>query len=708
MIAVVGVLMGVVWRSPQRTDLATFWSLTVALVAAVTPLVVYLAKRSRLSGAGQGERIDLLTEALAGAVKEQWARAAAERQLLYPEPIPVRWARSCKPIAGPASVAADSVQFSPLPGLAPCRIEQLMEGDIQDLHAVYGGLGSGRLVIVGPPGSGKSGAAVLLILAALRYREQLSREAQPMVPIPVMCTFAGWDPATRPVGDWLAGQLREVCPFLAPKGGLDDAGALVAAGRVAVILDGLDEMPAALRPVALQALSRQTNVRVVILSRDAEMVDAAAQHFLEGAVALELQDIRSEVAADYLTRVQRHPPLAAWNELTDFVRRHPASPIAAALSTPLTLTLVRDTYREADDVGDLLAFCDAIGSNVSRELIEDHLLDRVLPTAYALQPGEPPPRYRIHDVERWMGYIATRMNQENARDLVWWHIRMWASSQLYVVATCLICIFMGVIVGGLGFGAKGAVIGGFAYGLYSLLGAGLLLKMRDEFPTPPSLSGPLRLRQLFSTPAVAVGMISGLVVGLIFWLVASLAFGAVKGIAAGFAFGVSSGLLGWVGGWLACATKSLPEKNYTSPLTPRTSWRHVQGLALVTGLRIALVAGLVIWLGAGLTRGLVVELGGALVVGLMGVIITPQTWPASLAFAQLALRGETPARFAFFLEDARKRGVLRTVGPTYQFRHARLQDRLAQRAASARPVPGVAMQPSATASHATIIDDLLE
>jgi hypothetical protein len=30
-----------------------------------------------------------------------------------------------------------------------------------------------------------------------------------------------------------------------------------------------------------------------------------------------------------------------------------------------------------------------------------------------------------------------------------------------------------------------------------------------------------------------------------------------------------------------------------------------------------------------------------------------------------------------FLDDARERNVLRTVGPVYQFRHARLQDRLA-------------------------------
>jgi hypothetical protein len=30
-----------------------------------------------------------------------------------------------------------------------------------------------------------------------------------------------------------------------------------------------------------------------------------------------------------------------------------------------------------------------------------------------------------------------------------------------------------------------------------------------------------------------------------------------------------------------------------------------------------------------------------------------------------------------FLEDALRRDVLRTIGPVYQFRHARLQDRLA-------------------------------
>jgi hypothetical protein len=54
------------------------------------------------------------------------------------------------------------------------------------------------------------------------------------------------------------------------------------------------------------------------------------------------------------------------------------------------------------------------------------------------------------------------------------------------------------------------------------------------------------------------------------------------------------------------------------------------------------------------------------------------TWPAALAYAQLAATWGTPVRLLRFLEDARDRNILRTVGPVYQFRHAKLQDRLAE------------------------------
>ncbi len=297
------------------------------------------------------------------------------------------------------------------------------------------------MVIVGAPGSGKSGAAVLLVLAALRHREQVPEEDRPKVPIPVMFTLHGWNPKTRPVGDWLTERLRQTYPLFAGKGGGAQAKALLVAGKVAVILDGLDEIPKELRPVALQALSEQADFRVIVLGRSAKVVAAARKGFLKGAVGLELQDVNPEVAADYLERVQLDPAPDGWRDLTGRLRHTPHTPIARALSNPLTLTLVRDTYREGDNVRKLLDFCDTTGQRVSREDIEDHLLDRVLPSAYAPRPGEAPPRYELQAAQRSLGYIAARMNQDGTRDLAWWRIPAWASRAPRRIATGLVVGF---------------------------------------------------------------------------------------------------------------------------------------------------------------------------------------------------------------------------------------------------------------------------
>ena len=83
----------------------------------------------------------------------------------------------------------------------------------------------------------------------------------------------------------------------------------------------------------------------------------------------------------------------------------------------------------------------------------------------------------------------------------------------------------------------------------------------------------------------------------------------------------------------------------------------------------------------GIVFGILYGIGFGLVWGLS----YPRTWTVSLTFAQLALRWHTPVRLLRFLDDARERNVLRTVGPVYQFRHARLQDRLAADVALDQP-----------------------
>jgi hypothetical protein len=677
-----------VWQAPHRDSLAGYGGFAVAVVVAAAGLVGWAWRTGTRAGrtAGQPD-LDQLAGQLAAAVSEQWTRAAADRGLLAPEPIPVRWATPSLALAGPASAAAGSRRFPPLPGLAPAGERLLRAGQVRDLHALYGGLGSGRLVIAGPAGSGKSGAAVLLTLAALRYRADLPAADQAAVPVPVMFTLHGWDPRSEPVRDWLAGRLAQTYPALAGRGGAGRAIALLAAGRLAVILDGLDEMTEELRAAALASLSRQASFRLVLLTRGAEMADAAAGGLLDGAAAVELQGIPPAVAADYLTRVQLDPAPPGWRELVGYLRREPGSPLARALSSPLTLTLVRDTCRGPGDASGLLEFCGTAGAAPGD--IVDYLLDRVLPAAYACRPGEPPPPFDLGTARAALGYLAARMSQDGTRDLLWWRIAGWAPAAPRRIVTGLLAallagpltgVAVGLVTGQPIFALGCGLVVGLVAGLGSAPAGGP--SARTGAPLPRQAAA-LQWRRLPRSPSLIVGISTGLGFGMSYadtlGLAVGLSLGLAVGLLLGLAFALAEGMSRPAGG--------------VSPLTPRTSWRsdraRARVIAVASSLGVGLIAGLLAatpdglgrgGLEAGLAGGLAVALGTALA----GAVVLPLSWPASLAFAQLAVRGPTPVRLMRFLEDARDRNVLRAIGPVYQFRHARLQDRLAE---PARPQP---------------------
>jgi hypothetical protein len=285
-------LLYVVWRSSHRIDLATYGAFAVPVVTLMAGWIAWAwrARSSPADPATADQYLDRVADRLAMAVQMQWERAAGERGLVA-EPIPVTWGKPSLPLAGPIAAAAGSRRYAPLPGLTPAREAQLAAGRIDDLHAVYGGLRSGRLVIAGPPGSGKSGAAVLLVLAALAHRDRVGAQDRVRVPVPVLFTAQDWNPRRQPVKEWLTGRLQETYPLFAGRTGAANAGGLIDAGKLTVILDGLDEIAEELRPVALQALN-QASFRIVVLSRTAEMASAASQRgVLQGAAAIELRAI---------------------------------------------------------------------------------------------------------------------------------------------------------------------------------------------------------------------------------------------------------------------------------------------------------------------------------------------------------------------------------------------------------------------------------
>lgn len=522
--------------------------------------------------------VGALGDLLAYAVRAQWRKAAAERVLLTPEPIPIGWSLSDLPVGSVDAAVGDPTvtpAFPPLPGQRRITQEDLRSGGgRKQLFALYAGLASGRIVVVGAPGAGKTGSAVLLVLDALDQRDHLKAKDRTRVPVPVLLTAQGWDLANCSVQDWLAARLAETYPLFQHRGGQDEAAELVASGNVALILDGLDEMDVVQRSAALHALS-DVHFRVVVLTRTQELAQIADTAWLVGAVAIQLRDVTGSQAVDYLQRARTGPAPAGWTQLLTHLRDNPDSVVARGLSTPLALTLIRDTYRPGDDVSDLL---DASSCSTADD-IEKYLIARVLPDAYTPRPGRPKPPYTEAQARQTLTFFAQQMNQDHTRELGWWQIPRWTPTRPLILTSALASVVMGVIVCvlivGLPFTLLGVLMNGgqagieqtyAAYGikqdLWTTLGKGLLgwLMFGLGVSLPLGLSfgrGDREPNRIRTWRAISMRSIltSGLVYGLVFFL------------AVGFLADLLSTVVVMFGMWLAGAFTGPPEAASTALLS---------------------------------------------------------------------------------------------------------------------------------------------
>lgn len=654
----------------------------VWLSLAVLVLLVVIVELLLIPVRTVASDVDELADRLAEAVRNQWSAAATERGLLEPTPLPIRWRRCSQPVvAGPPNTAttprATGGTFDPLPGIDRITPKQLREGTHRTLHRIYGGLASGRLILTGGPGTGKSSAAILLLLDALRYRDQIPLDQRAQVPVPVLFTLHGWDPDSTPVQEWLATKLTELPP-LTGRHGRQHATDFLTTGRIAVFLDGLDEIPESIRPTALQALSRQaTTFRLVLLSRTTELATAAHQHILTGAAALELKPLTPSDAATYLEHGLTDPPPPPWQKLIRTLNTSTNGPLACALTSPLTITLLRDIYPPTPTTTTPTGTVDELLDTTRFPHPDDithHLLDHAIAAAYTPQPGQPSPPYTPDTARHILTLIAQQLRDRNTRDLAWWTISDWIPR----TPRTLISALLGTISGGLG-GLVGGLAGGLVVDLEraltigltvgpaAMLVVGLVVGFKGtERPTPIRR---FRWRQVrwrrFPTYTLAFGLVVGLAAMLVVGLAAGLAVGLVVGLVTGF---------------MASFAEALG-----APDTPRTvrptDLRRGDTIFWLTfgltfGLTLGLALGLVGWLLDDLATGLAA--GFSLTPLVLGIAITGTgAWKATVSQIYLRLYHHAPLRLGHFLEDAHTRHLLRTVGPIYQFRHATLQDRLA-------------------------------
>ena len=116
------------------------------------------------------------------------------------------------------------------------------------------------------------------------------------------------------------------------------------------------------------------------------------------------------------------------------------------------------------------------------------------------------------------------------------------------------------------------------------------------------------------------------------------------------------------------------------PVNPSSSLRLDRRAAITYSVGYAVAAGAAAWPAYGLDP----EAGGygvtsVIVFGIafyLASFFSTASGRHMIASVWLWLQGRLPLRSTEFLDDAHTRGALRQIGAIYQFRHARLQDRL--------------------------------
>ncbi|MEU7468368.1 NACHT domain-containing protein [Streptomyces sp. NPDC044984] len=564
---------------PDRT------SMWISAISALISACAFAADLLREPGdtAPGPDRRQRATDELAEAVREQWNPEAGRRRLQDPAPLNVRWTRVGPPLADHRHNVR---RLRPLP--APRDGDQRLDRIVETFRE----LPSGRLVVLGEPGAGKSVLAVRFVLDALAER-------RPGGPVPVLFALAGWDPDAIGLRAWLAERLAtEYRPLAAVRGERTLARELLDAGLVLAVLDGFDEIPAQAHAEALRRLNSELDESLPVLLTCRTAVWSTAVHdtgdVLTAAEVVELQPLDRATAHDYLENTARpdgrvHPDGRRSATVWTDVLAHATPPLHSVLRSPLMVALARtvygDTSRDPSELNDVIRFPDA-------GTIEKHLLDAFVPAAFADRTS----RWHPEAAHRWLRTLARELpcHGPGAWRLAWWELpaamppvpRVLGPALLAVLATATLLVPLARHGGGVVANWDTALSGvvnfagillGLCFGLTRLLPA-----------TASAPQGPRQLARMALTMTAAASVVA-VAMGLLVPPLASSRLGAVltprpAWFLNGCCFGLVLSMMFAVGG-LARRPLPLGLPWAGSPDGPRTV-RALGGVLVFAGLAV--------------------------------------------------------------------------------------------------------------------------
>ncbi|KAB8165765.1 hypothetical protein FH609_015270 [Streptomyces sp. 3MP-14] len=357
----------------------------------------------------EADPVERAVRELALSVHAQWGAELRARDVAAErEPLHVRWAARWQT----ASASPDGAPATGHGHAGHGHGGDTRAGDAAALVDAFLSLSFRRLLLLGPPGSGKS------VLAIHLTRELAARcLATAGAPVPVLLTLEGFDPAKEHFHAWVRRSLPPAARDRIP------------GQRLLPVLDGLDELPPHRRRQVLQgidgALGRDD--AVILASReDAYRETVAAGAEITRASTLTARPVELSEATAYLLRATPSRLHDRWRAVAEALASDPGAPLARALANPLMIWLASRSPAPEE----LLAH----GEDVERRL-----LDAVFPAVFTEDPTDPdrlhaPGRWNPARARGWLTALARRLDAEGTAELAWWRLFRGPTSWLVTVA----------------------------------------------------------------------------------------------------------------------------------------------------------------------------------------------------------------------------------------------------------------------------------
>ncbi|MEV6303195.1 PQQ-binding-like beta-propeller repeat protein [Actinoplanes sp. NPDC051861] len=718
------IVVAVVWflASLARGDepIGALPSLLLA-IAGVASQVLVIPDRP----APADQPIEEIADQLARTAYTQLSEEAGARGLRTGRMIPVQWATTELKVADPPTRVTRADGSSTRIGRFTLKGGLIADADraAEALTADFRSLPNGRLVILGEPGAGKSVLALLLALGLLDGRAGGSSVA-------LLLSASSWDPPREDFDSWIVRTVAETYY----NGRSDIPRRLVDRGLILPVIDGIDEIYELGRDKALGALNDAlvAGRPIVVTCRSVEYQDliAGGADAVREAPVIEIKPIPAPTLVAFLRESPRPEP---WTRIIEHLEAHEDGVVARSLSTPLMASFARTAYGTLHrDPSELLHE----ERFATRNAIEDHVVDRMVDAAY------PPDGTPSADQAReWLGALAQEMLARHERDLQWWSlvprlVGAWigpavgvASGLAFMAATTL---WMVALSDGNADLAKTLTYAAWVGGVLAVLSIVAWYAAGDRPPRRASWrahrdaaqfrTGLLQGAAIGAFPAVPTALSAALIItlsgGWTLWNLHTYlrAVGGVIGLV--LAVGLALGLQRWADSPPDRAIHATPAKSLIDDRNSAFIGALVAGVTLSALAFLITLLGIVLtdlatsaasrwsgWPGTpalspvldaaladllpGPAGSLTVAVGAYFVLpglALAFLVLMTRAWPRFMIVSgALAARRRLPWRLNAFLAGARDRGLLRQSGTAYQFRHIRLQDRLADQRAP-RPV----------------------